>query len=201
MTLLDPIGAIASLLCTFFSVKGHRLTWPLGLCAVCVNAVLYYQKGIYGHLILDAVYFVSMLYGWLHWSHLERQPKKHRIRSLSSQHAWGWAAICICASLSLGRGLSVYTDSVVPYWDASITVLSLCAQWLLCRKVVQCWLLWLLVDSLVVGLYFYKAIPWHASVHVLYLGMAIHGYRQWQAQLKTAPTQVTTTPPVAAHSH
>jgi len=65
-------------------------------------------------------------------------------------------------------------------------VVSLIAQWLMCRKIIETWSLWFFVDACYVGMHYLKGIPMHALVSCIYLGMAIVGYLLWQKQLKVS---------------
>lgn len=73
-----------------------------------------------------------------------------------------------------------FTDSAVPFWDALTTALCIVAYWMLSRKWVEQWLVWLAVDVVTVGLYCYKGIPITAGLYLLYSALAIAGYLRWQ---------------------
>jgi nicotinamide mononucleotide transporter len=179
MNWLDPIGAGLSLICTYYFTSAKRVAWILGMCAILLNSILYWQKGIYGSLILESVYFLSMIYGWYQWSLKNNKTSALSIRYLSFKQI---AYICVVACMSillLAKGLAL-TDSDIPYWDATTTVLSLIAQGLLCLKYIHCWILWFFVDALMASLQLYKGIPFHSAIHWSYLILAVLGYVRWR---------------------
>lgn len=180
MNWLDFIGASLSLISTYYFTQARRLAWLVGLFAIVLNSILYWQKGVYGHLILESIYFISMIYGWYQWSNGISNTPSRLIRYLSIQQVGYYVLFALVSILLVAKGLSVFTDSTIPYWDASTTVLSLLAQWLLCRKIIHCWILWFVVDALVALLQFYKGMPFHSAVHWLYLFMAVVGYYRWR---------------------
>ena len=51
-----------------------------------------------------------------------------------------------------------FTDSTVPYGDSFTTALSITALWMLSRKYAEQWLVWIAVDIVSAGLYFYKGL-------------------------------------------
>jgi nicotinamide mononucleotide transporter len=61
--------------------------------------------------------------------------------------------------------------------------MGLVAEWLICRKVIEAWLIWGFVNTLLVGLYFYKGIPVHASEELVYIALSVIGYSQWLRRL------------------
>lgn len=180
MNWLDLTGASLSLMSTYYFTQARRLAWLVGLFAITLNFILYWQKGIYGHLVLESVYFISMIYGWYQWSAGTTTKQSRLIRYLSWRHMGYYALLAIVGILSMAKVLTVYTDSTIPYWDATTTILSLIAQWLLCIKIIHCWILWFVVDVLVALLQFYKGLPFHSAVHWLYLIMAVVGYYRWR---------------------
>ena len=77
-----------------------------------------------------------------------------------------------------------FTDSTVPFWDAGTTALSVVAMWMLSRKLVEQWLVWLVVDLVTVGLYLYKDLPYTAGLYALYSALAVAGYLRWRRQAR-----------------
>ena len=73
-----------------------------------------------------------------------------------------------------------FTNSSVPFWDAGTTAASIVAMWMLSRKYVEQWLVWLAVDVVTVGLYLYKGIPLTAGLYALYSALAVAGYLRWR---------------------
>ena len=77
-----------------------------------------------------------------------------------------------------------FTDSTVPLADSFTTALSMVAMWMLARKWVEQWLAWLVVDAVCAVLYFYKSIPFTASLYAFYTVMAVVGYRAWHRRVE-----------------
>ena len=77
-----------------------------------------------------------------------------------------------------------FTNSTVPFWDAMTTAGSIVAMWMLSRKYVEQWLVWLAVDLVTVGLYLYKGIPLTAGLYALYSALAVAGYLRWKAKMR-----------------
>lgn len=64
------------------------------------------------------------------------------------------------------------------------TALSIVAMWMLSRKLVEQWLVWLVVDLISMGLYIYKGIPITGGLYALYSALAVAGYLRWRKQAK-----------------
>ncbi len=102
-------------------------------------------------------------------------------------------AVCIAGALVLWAllylGLNYLTDSTVPVADAFTTALSIVGMWMLARKYLEQWLVWIAVDAVCVGLYIYKGIYLYAILYFLYTIIAVFGYRKW---LRLMHSQQTT---------
>ncbi len=183
LQVLDISGAVFSLLSTIFYVRTNWRAWPLGIVATVLNSTLYGLSGIYGDMTLEGIYFISMFYGWYLWI---RRGKNHH--ELDISHIT-WRLILILSAIAVigifivAELLKNYTNSQIPYLDAVATVLSLIAQWLICKKILETWFLWFIADSIYVGLYFYKGIPAHSFLLLIYLVLAVAGYIHWRRLL------------------
>lgn len=175
---LDLLGAALSLSCTFYFTKAKRCAWSLGILATLLNIILYLKKTLYGTALLEGVYCGIMIYGWLQWAHSSTRKKQYIIKTLSYLQLSLLIGVALILILGLGALFNCLA-SEAPYWEASITVLSLIAQLLLCFKIIHCWMLWFFVDTLMIVLQYQKALFFHSALHCLYLLMAISGYYHW----------------------
>jgi len=180
---LDLIGASLSLSSTYYFTKAARFAWIIGITAVILNTILYWQKNIYGHLILEGIYFISMLIGLWRWR--TSNIKNNRIKQLSFKHYFLGGSISVCLIYIVAQSLAIFTPSPMPILDATTTVLSLAAQLLLIYKFLQCWILWFLVDAMMTIIQFSQGMPFHALATLFYLGLAIVGYQRWKKILSS----------------
>jgi nicotinamide mononucleotide transporter len=81
---------------------------------------------------------------------------------------------------ALGLFLARYSDTDVPYWDAFPTAASITGQWLLGRKYIENWAVWLLVNTVSVGLLAYKQLWLTAMLYSLFVGLSVWGWRSWR---------------------
>ena len=75
--------------------------------------------------------------------------------------------------------LTEFTNSDVPWSDSFTTALSIVGIWMLARKYVEQWLVWIVVDVVCCGLYVYKELYFTAGLYGLYALIAIGGYKKW----------------------
>jgi nicotinamide mononucleotide transporter len=188
---LEAVGVVANLGAVAYSVRRNVLTWPLGLVGAVTAGWLFALNRIYADAGLQVLFFAQGVYGWWAW----RQPVRELpIRYLTS-HEWTLLSAAIAGgTLALGAGLDHWTNSDVPYSDAFLSVVSVFANGLLTRKIIDNWPLWVLVDVLYVGLFAYKGIWGYAGLYLLFVGMAAYAWAEWR---RTAAADAPLTPPPA----
>jgi len=80
--------------------------------------------------------------------------------------------------------LAVYTDSPVPYLDASLTSASLVAQWMMTRKRLENWAIWLVADAVYVPVLIWRGNVFTALQYAVFLVLAAMGWFSWRASLR-----------------
>ena len=91
-----------------------------------------------------------------------------------------WVGLGLVFWLAIYLILTNFTDSRVPVADAFTTAFSIVGIWALARKYLEQWFVWIVVDIVTCALYFYKDIPFKASLYALYVVIAVFGYLKWK---------------------
>jgi nicotinamide mononucleotide transporter PnuC len=94
-----------------------------------------------------------------------------------------WTVITLAAWGLIYLFLVTCTDSRVPVADSFTTALSLVGIWALAHKYLEQWFVWIVVDVVTCALYFYKDIPFKASLYGLYVVIAVMGYFKWKRMM------------------
>ncbi len=184
--LLQLTGVALGLLYLWLEYRADIRLWIVGLVMPCVHGALYFKSGLYADSAMQLYYILAGLYGWLVWRNAPRREPSERPQVRHTP--WRQLPV-LAAAYALLHGalyllLTHCTDSVVPFWDALTSALSVVAMWMLSRKLVEQWLVWGVVDAVTVGLYVYKQLPWTAALYLLYTGLAVAGYLRWRRWAK-----------------
>lgn len=186
---LQLIATVTGILCVYLQTREKILAWPFGIISVTISVYIFLQSGLYSDVILHLVYVVLNIYGWWHW-HAARQSEAlpAPINILSKNGRYVWSIVILIGTIALGTVMRHYTDASVPYFDAFTTVGSLVAQYLLAKKVLQNWSLWILVDVVAVNVYIYKELYIIAFLFFVYLVLCVKGHLDWKRQFKLQMT-------------
>ena len=179
--ILQIVGVALGLLYLWLEYRANIWLWVVGMLMPCVHSLLYYKSGLYADCAMQCYYIVAGLYGLGAWLAGQRRTAKPlKIAHTPLRLVVPLLAIYGVLHTAIYFVLVRFTDSSVPFWDSMTTAMSVVAMWMLSRKYLEQWLVWLVVDAITVGLYLYKGIPLTAGLYTLYSALAIAGYLRWR---------------------
>jgi nicotinamide mononucleotide transporter len=196
--LVEVFGFITGGVSVWLYVKENVWAWPVGLANSAFYLVLFLQARLYADMALQGVYIVLGVLGWYLWLRGgERQAGVAIART-----ARPTAAALALLGLGATAGLTLFLRSVgdaAPFLDALTTVLSLVAQYLLTRKLIENWAVWITADLIYIGLYASRGLYLTALLYLVFLCMCVAGLRAWRNAL--AGGDAASGAPVAVEAH
>ena len=187
MSALEIVAAVLGLVSVALTVRQNVWCWPTGAVMVALYAYIFWVNRLYADAGLQVVYFVLQFYGWYEWLHGGEGRAELPVGRASARLLLVLAVLGAAATAGLGSALIRWTNQDVSYLDSTITVFSLIAQWMLARKLLENWLIWMGVDVLGVGVYGYKRLYATAVLYAVFLALAAAGYRSWRKSLRPRP--------------
>ncbi len=194
---VEIFGAVTGILYVFLEIRQNILLWPLGIVTSAVYMYVFRENGFYAGMALQGYYLLISIYGWWAWKHGSdnKAGTKERGESGEENHSFlkvrrldtKTAIVCLSATsglfILLWFGLDRWTDSQVPFWDAIITSLSVIATWMLTRKILEQWHVWIAANTIAVIVYLAAGMYPTAVLFFVYDLMAIAGLREWKKGL------------------
>jgi nicotinamide mononucleotide transporter len=181
---IEIVGAILSLIYIDLSIKAKVSLWFFGIISSLFYIVVFFQTKFYADMSLQFYYVFISIYGWLNW---KRDNPENKEELPTAQLTKKLTLILFLATIIIYFVyyliLSKYTDSTIPKADSLVGALSIVGTWMLARKLIENWLVWIIADGLCVGLYIYKGLYPTAVLFIIYTVMALVGYRQWKKRL------------------
>jgi nicotinamide mononucleotide transporter len=180
-TWLEIVAVVLGVWMVVCNMRVNALAWPLAMLSSALYLLLFARSRLYGEAGLQLVFIAVAGWGWWQWL---RGTGDHgeplRVHLLSKVRRWQLAALALALWPLLGLLLSRTTDTDVPYLDALPTVGSLVGQFLLGRKLVENWPTWVAVNAVSIGLFAYKGLWLTVVLYLVFLLMAVAGWRAWQ---------------------
>jgi nicotinamide mononucleotide transporter len=179
MSPLEIAAVIASFVAIWLTARRQMLCWPINLIACALYFKLFLDVRLYADMVLQSVFGVAILYGWVVWARGQDDSGEVIVRPLSSRNAlWGLAAGAVGA-VTIGWATSHYTNAALPWMDSGLTSFSLVAQYWTARRHKASWLLWIAVDVLYVGMFVFKDLFLTAGLYAAMIALAVLGYFKW----------------------
>jgi nicotinamide mononucleotide transporter len=181
---LEAVAVAAGIVSVFLSVREHIWSWPTAILNVSLFFALFFQSGLYSDMGLQLVYLALSVYGWYEWLY-GGQGRTRLLVSRTPRRLWAaLAAIALVVWAVLGALTSRLPGVSLPYLDAATTTTSLIAQWMMTRKLLENWTLWMAVDLVYVGMFLFKGLYLTAGNYAVYFALAVAGHVAWKRSLQ-----------------
>ena len=180
--MIEAAGIVTSLLGVYFSSQRHWIAWVWNIIASCIYMYIFCQAGLYSDMELQGIFILMGFYGLYQWrtSEIDWKPEKSSVTFIL-------IGLILAGMYGLIAGYlhEMYTEHAKnPYWDASLTGLSLVGTLWASKRKIENWILWILVDCAYIGIYLVNGLWMTAGLYFVFILMAIRGWIQWHNELK-----------------
>jgi nicotinamide mononucleotide transporter len=182
---LEQLAAALGLANIYLTVRQNMWCWPVGVVYVSLSIYVVLLAKLYSDAGLNVFFLLMQFYGWYAWTRggVDHSRSLAAVKRLTAKE-WTWTIAGVLGGTAvLGTVMHRYTDAALPYPDAFTTLLSVFAQFLLTRKILENWTLWILVNIVSIGVFSIKSLYWLAGLYVINLALSVLGYREWKASL------------------
>ena len=180
-SLIEWIAVACGLTNVILIIRRSIWNYPFGFIMVTLYFFIFSEYKLYSDAILQLYFFVIQFYGLWIWLQGRASDGRITVAPLSHRSFAGYLGITAVAWFLISWLMASYTDAVAPRWDAAVAALSVTAQFLMSRRHLQSWLLWIAVDILAIGLFYTRDLVPTSALYVVFLGLAIAGFVQWQS--------------------
>jgi len=193
----ELVGFVAGVLNVWLVTRENIWSWPIGIVNAAFYVVVFSREGLYSDTGLQVVYLLLSVYGWWHWhtgvrrgvptQTAARQPLV--VTTINTRLIAPLIAIGIALWVLLALVTSRIPGAILPWFDSALVASSLIAQWLMTRKVRECWIVWIVVDISYVGLFIARGLYLTAVLYFIFFLLAVLGLVQWTRSFRrTNPT-------------
>ena len=186
-TRLELVAVVTGFACVWLAARESIWNFPVAIVSCLLYVFVFSQTRLYADCGLQFFFIALSGYGWYEWLYGGRGDSALAVTHTSSREWLVSAGFVLFFTLGFGYYLRHSTDAALPYVDSFTTAGSLVAQYLLTRKRLENWLLWLLVDLVYVPLYWYKNLYFSSLLFALYLALAAYGYWEWRREMLAHP--------------
>ncbi len=190
---IEILGTITGIIYVYLSIKQNIWSWFFGI----INSLLYiyinFSAELYANMNLQVYYVIISVYGWYHWLYGAKEigEKELPVSTTTFRLSMWLSLVTLALFVFLIFFLKRFTQSQLPMVDALTTAASIVATWMLTRKLIEQWIIWVVVDVISIGMYIYLQLYATSILFTVYTILAISGYYQWKKYLSKNQTIVS----------
>ncbi len=177
-TWISLLAAVTGVWCVILTGKGKRSSFVFGLFNVIFYAIVAFQAKYYGEVMLNVIYYLPMNFvGWVAWkNHMNDETGEVIKEKLTVKKSVAVYSLTGVAIFIYGLILKALGGNL-PYIDSMSTVISVVAQILSIKRLMEQWVLWIVVDVVTV-------IMW--AIHFAQGGETVATLAMWSVYLVNA---------------
>lgn len=185
MSILELIAVTFTFLCVILSTRESIWCWPTGIIGVIAFFLVFLEQKLYAETSIQVVFLLQSIYGWYNWVNGD-DSKELPITVVPTFRFLLELSFVLTVSSGVAFLLDMYTDTKQPGLDAITACLSLMANWYLVNKYIQTWILWCIVDVLLIIMFINQNLNTSAFLYVALFGFSTYGLISWKRSIKTA---------------
>ena len=182
---IENAAALLGLVNVAILVRRSIWNYPFGIASVALYTWVFYEARLYSDTLLQPYFLAMQVYGWFNWLHGRNTDGLARIETMSWRERAAFGAGTFAVAFVLGFLFSRYTNAAAPFVDASCAAMSITAQYLLSIRRLENWILWIVVDVIYVGLYWWKELHATALLYAVFLALSVAGLLEWRREYRT----------------
>jgi nicotinamide mononucleotide transporter len=197
LSLVELLGTAFGLWSVILAAREKISNYPVGLINILFFFILFYQVQLYPDMFLQIYFFIISFYGWWKWLHPEENEAKSKNELKITAYSLKTNLIIVLVILAgvgvfgtLMKNLNILLPAffkypaAFPYYDSFVAVASVVAEFLLAKKKLENWAIWVAVDLFCVVLYFIRGIKLMSIEYFIFLVIAIFGLLRWNREYK-----------------
>ncbi|MEO0508897.1 MAG: nicotinamide riboside transporter PnuC [Verrucomicrobiota bacterium] len=184
---VEWLGMVTGILGVWLSIKEKVTAWPFFIACYGCYVYISLDFNLHAFMVMNLAFIGVSAYGWINWGRVsigEALP----IRKSTRGELLRIAVFLVGFTFAMGYFLGKGGESALPYLDAFAATTAFAAQWMLSRKQIETWLLWLVSDFVYLGIFFQNQAWPSVLLFAVFIGLAIKGWRDWKLELESSYT-------------
>jgi nicotinamide mononucleotide transporter len=177
---IEYLALITGIIGVWLTTKENIWCWIVSIFSVSLYVLVFFYQKLYADSALQFLYIGMSFYGWYVWKNPPKNKAELPITRLLLKDVIISIVVFVTLSYSISYYLKTFTDSPVPYLDAIFTSSSIVCTWLMAKKVLENWLIWIVIDIGYVGLFIYRELYPTSILYLVFIFLAWKGFVDWK---------------------
>ena len=179
---LEIMAVLFGLASVVFAMKNNILVYPIGIISTVIYVYLLNKWGLIGDMLINGYYTTMSIYGWYIWTRKSQNKPEFPISRITIKEIYH-GIIIFLITIVFVVAVYKYFDkftSWTAYVDTFTTGIFFVGMWLMAKRKIENWLLWIIGDLVSVPLYFYKGYTFTSLQYAIFTIIAVYGYLEWK---------------------
>jgi len=183
---LEITAIIFGLLSVWFAKKDNIWVFPTGIFNTAIYVYLLWKWALLGDMMINFYYVVMSIYGWYHWTRKKDNIVEYPISRMTFLEK-KWSFIIFLLTILFVVMVYTFFDKFThwtSYVDTVVTGIFFVGMWLMARRKIENWILWIVGDIISIPMYFFKGYSFTSIQYLIFTIIAIYGYLEWKKKLQ-----------------
>jgi nicotinamide mononucleotide transporter len=177
---IEIIGATIGLVYIFLEYRASWWLWIAGMVMSLLYIYIFTKANCYAWAVTYLYYLGANIYGIVVWKRNRDENSYSGISILPKKYYSKLLTITALFTVSIFFIIIKFTDTEIPISESFSTALSVIGMWLLAKKYLQHWYVWMVVNAIYtianlwIGLYF------SAILFAVYFVVSVMGLVRWR---------------------
>ena len=182
LIVLELVAVVFGIISVLFARKNNILVYPTGLVSTILYVYILFEFQLFGDLIINFYYTIMSVLGWYLWSKTKDGEDEFPISTINRKEILV-STLIFTITLTFVALVYYFFDKFThwtAYFDALTTGLFFVGMWLMAKRKIENWILWIIADAISIPLYFYKGLTFSSFQFIIFTIIAILGYKEWK---------------------
>ncbi|MEO0045947.1 MAG: Nicotinamide riboside transporter PnuC [Bacteroidota bacterium] len=183
---LELTAIIFGLLSVWFAKKDNLLVFPTGIINTAIYVYLLWHWSLLGDMMINFYYVVMSIYGWYYWTRKKDNVAEFPISRMTLLET-KWSLVIFVLTILFVVTIYTFFDKFThwtSYVDTFVTGIFFVGMWLMAKRKIENWILWIIGDVISIPMYFAKGYSFTSIQYLIFTIIAIYGYLEWKNTLQ-----------------
>ncbi|TGD58441.1 nicotinamide riboside transporter PnuC [Flavobacterium humi] len=183
---LEVSAILFGLLSVWYAKKNNILVFPTGIINTAIYTYLLWKWSLLGDMMINAYYVIMSIYGWYHWTRKKDDVEEFPISKMTLSEK-KWSLFIFAATVSFVALVYTFFNKFThwtSYVDTIVTGIFFAGMWLMARRKIENWILWIIGDIISVPMYFVKGYSFTSIQYLIFTILAVSAYLEWRKALQ-----------------
>lgn len=183
---LEITAILFGLLSVLYARKDNIWVFPTGIINTAIYVYLLFKWSLLGDMMINFYYVIMSIYGWYYWTRKKDDVAEFPISRMTKQET-KISVLIFFGTVLFVVAVYIFFDKFThwtSYVDTFVTGIFFVGMWLMAKRKIENWILWIIGDFISIPMYFFKGYSFTSIQYLIFTIIAVFGYLEWKKTLQ-----------------